>query len=151
LELSPHTRRLLQDPIVPMLLRMAWPNILIMVAQAATGLIETWWIARWERRPGRHGVVFPPVMLMQMISAGAMGGGSPRRSPVRSAACCRDEADALVLHAVVINIVLGLAFSAVMLAFGRPIYTRSVVLAANWKRPSSTRMWFSPAMCCSGS
>ena len=43
--LSPRTRLLLHGPIMPTLLRMAWPNILVMVAQASTGLIETWWIS----------------------------------------------------------------------------------------------------------
>jgi hypothetical protein len=40
--LNPRTRRLLHGAIVPTLLRMAWPNILVMTAQASTGLIETW-------------------------------------------------------------------------------------------------------------
>ena len=42
--MNPRTRALLQGPIVPTLLRMAWPNVLIMFAQAATGLIETYWV-----------------------------------------------------------------------------------------------------------
>jgi len=122
-ELSPHTRRLLQDPIAPMLLRMAWPNILIMVAQAATGLIETWWIARLGTDAlAGMALAFPPVMLMQMLSAGAMGGGISAAIARALGRGRRDEADALVLHAVVINVVLGLAFTVVMLAFGRPIY-----------------------------
>jgi len=122
-ELSPHTRRLLEDPIVPMLLRMAWPNILIMVAQAATGLIETWWVARLGTDAlAGMALVFPPVMLMQMISAGAMGGGISSAIARALGRGRRDEADDLVLHAVVINVVLGLAFAGVMLAFGRPIY-----------------------------
>ena len=45
-ELSPRTRVLLRGPIVPTLLRMAWPNVLVMVAQAATGLIETWFVSK---------------------------------------------------------------------------------------------------------
>ena len=45
-ELSPRTRALLHGPIVPTLLRMAWPNVLVMVAQAATGLIETWFVSK---------------------------------------------------------------------------------------------------------
>jgi Na+-driven multidrug efflux pump len=122
-ELSPHTRRLLQDPILPMLLRMAWPNILIMVAQAATGLIETWWIARLGTDAlAGMALAFPPVMLMQMLSAGAMGGGISAAIARALGRGRRDEADALVLHAVVINVVLGLAFTVVMLTFGRPIY-----------------------------
>ena len=35
------TRRLLEAPIVGTLLQLAAPNILVMLAQAATGLIET--------------------------------------------------------------------------------------------------------------
>ena len=38
------TRALLKDPIGPTLFRMAWPNVLVMFAQAATGLIETFWV-----------------------------------------------------------------------------------------------------------
>ncbi len=121
--LSPHTRRLLQDPVVPMLLRMAWPNILIMLAQASTGLIETFWVARLGTDAlAGMALVFPVVMLMQTISAGAMGGGISAAIARALGRGSRDDADALVLHAVVINVVLGLVFSAIMLAFGRPIF-----------------------------
>ena len=41
--LDPRTRRLLEAPIAGMLLRLAWPNVAVMLAQASTGLIETWW------------------------------------------------------------------------------------------------------------
>ena len=36
----------LRGPIVPTLMRLSWPNILVMLAQASTGLVETWWISR---------------------------------------------------------------------------------------------------------
>lgn len=122
-ELSPHTRRLLHDPVVPMLLRMAWPNILIMLAQASTGLIETWWVAHLGNDAlAGMALVFPPVMLMQMISAGAIGGGISSAVARALGAGRRDDADALVLHAVVINIVLGIVFAVLVLAFGRPLY-----------------------------
>jgi putative MATE family efflux protein len=121
--LNPRTRRLLHDPIVPTLLRMAWPNILIMLAQASTGLIETWWVSHLGTDAlAGMALVFPPVMLMQMVSAGAMGGGISSAVARALGAGRREDADALVLHAVVINLALGLCFSAVMLAFGRPIY-----------------------------
>jgi Na+-driven multidrug efflux pump len=61
-------------------------------------------------------------MLMQMISVGAMGGGISAAIARALGAGRRQEADALVLHALIINIVLGAFFSAIMLAFGRPIY-----------------------------
>jgi putative MATE family efflux protein len=122
--LEGRTRRLVEAPMLPLLLSMAWPNMLIMVAQAATGLIETWWIAHLGTDAlAGMALVFPPVMLMTMISAGAMGGGISSAVARALGAGRRDEADALVLHALVINAALGIAFSLVFLLFGRPIYT----------------------------
>ena len=74
--LDPRTRLLLEAPIARTLLRLAWPNIAVMLAQASTGLIETWWVSH----PGTDALagmalVFPIFMMMQMLSAGAMGGG----------------------------------------------------------------------------
>lgn len=121
--LNARTRRLLEGPILPTLLALAWPNVLIMVAQAATGLIETMWIARLgtEALAGMA-LVFPPVMLMQMISAGAVGGGISSAIARALGAGRRDQGDALVLHAIVVNVALGLFFSAIMLLFGPSIY-----------------------------
>jgi putative MATE family efflux protein len=121
--LDPRTRAQVDGRIVPALLRMAWPNVLVMLAQAATGLIETWFVSRLGTDAlAGMALVFPGVMLMQMISAGAMGGGISSAIARALGAGRRAEADALVLHALVINIALGALFSAVMLAFGRPIY-----------------------------
>ena len=70
------TRELLRGAIVPTLLRLAWPNILVMLAQASTGLIETWWVSHLGTDAlAGMALVFPVVMLMQMVSGGAMGGG----------------------------------------------------------------------------
>lgn len=121
--MSDRTRRLLQDPILPLLLRMAWPNVLIMVAQASTGLIETWWVSHLGTDAlAGMALVFPPLMLTQMISAGAMGGGISSAIARALGGGRRDEADALVLHAVLINLVLGLLVSGVFLVWGRPIF-----------------------------
>jgi putative MATE family efflux protein len=108
---------------VPLLLRLAWPNVLIMVAQAATGLIETYWVGRLGTDAlAGMALVFPGVMLMQMFSAGAMGGGISSAIARALGAGKRDEADALVLHAIAINLAIGAAFSAAVLLFGRPLY-----------------------------
>src|SRR5258705_4995331 len=122
-EISPRTRVLLHGPIVSTLLRMAWPNVLGRVAQAATGLIETWFVAKLGTDAlAGMALVFPGVMLMQMISAGAMGGGISSAIARALGAGRRDQADALVMHALIINIALGVTCSVIMLAFGRPIY-----------------------------
>ena len=74
--LSPRTRLLLEGRIVPTLLRLAWPNILVMLAQASTGLIETWWVSKLGTDAlAGMALVFPGFMMMQMLSAGAVGGG----------------------------------------------------------------------------
>jgi MATE family, multidrug efflux pump len=120
---SSRTDLLLHGPIVWTLLRLASPNILVMLAQAATGLIETYFVARLgiDALAGMA-LVFPGFMLMQMISAGAMGGGISSAIARAIGAGRRGEADALVLHGIVIHVALGLFFTVVMLAFGEPIY-----------------------------
>ena len=121
--MNPRTRALLQGPIVPTLFRLAWPNVLIMFAQAATGLIETFWVGMLGTDAlAGMALVFPGVMLMQMFSAGAMGGGISSAIARALGAGKRDEADALVLHALAINLAIGLAFMAALLLFGRPLY-----------------------------
>ena len=67
------TRRLLEAPIVPTLLRLGAPNVLIMLAQASVGLIETFFVGKLGTDAlAGMALVFPAVMLMQTISAGAL-------------------------------------------------------------------------------
>jgi putative MATE family efflux protein len=121
--MNPRTRLLLEGRVVPTLLLLAWPNILVMVAQAATGLVETWFVSRLGTDAlAGMALVFPGYMMMQMLSGGAVGGGISSAIARALGAGRRIDADALVLHAIVINLVLGLLFSALVLAFGRPLY-----------------------------
>lgn len=121
--LSPRTQRLLHGPIIPTLLLLAWPNVLVMMAQASTGLIETWWVSRLGTDAlAGMALVFPGFMMMTMLSAGAVGGGISSAVARALGAGRRGDADALVLHAILINLALGLAASALFLVFGRRIY-----------------------------
>ncbi|HLZ97409.1 MAG TPA: MATE family efflux transporter, partial [Steroidobacteraceae bacterium] len=121
--LSPRTRLLLEGRIVPTLLRMAWPNILVMVAQAATGLIETWFVSRLGTDAlAGMALVFPGFMMMQMLSAGAVGGGISSAIARALGSGRKEDADALIMHAIIINVALGLLFSALFLVFGRQLY-----------------------------
>jgi putative MATE family efflux protein len=121
--MNPRTRVLLEGRIVPTLLRLAGPNILVMLAQASTGLIETWWVSRLGTDAlAGMALVFPGFMMMQMLSAGAIGGGISSAIARALGGGRREDADALVLHALVINGGLGLLFSIVVVAFGRPLY-----------------------------
>jgi putative MATE family efflux protein len=104
-------------------MRLAAPNMLIMLVQASVGLIEAYFIG-WLGTDALAGValVFPLVMLMQMMSAGAMGGGISAAVARALGAGRRADADALALHALVIALILGFVFMLVMLAGGRWIY-----------------------------
>jgi putative MATE family efflux protein len=121
--MSARTSRLLQGPIVPIMLAMAWPNVLVMLAQASTGLIETWFVSRLglDALTGMA-LVFPGFMMMQMLSGGAMGGGISSAIARALGGGRKHDADALVWHAVVINLALGVLFSALVLTFGRTLY-----------------------------
>ncbi len=135
---SARTRLLLEGPIAATLLKLAWPNIIVMFAQAASGLIETFWVSRLgvSALTGMA-LVFPGVMLMQMLSNGAMGGGISSAVARAIGARRKDDADALVMHAVIIDLALGLLFTLLALVFGAALYTalggRGASLAAALK------------------
>jgi putative MATE family efflux protein len=117
------TRALLDAPLLPMLLRLAAPNILLMLAQSATGLIETYFIGKLGTDAlAGVSVVFPGVMLMQMISAGAMGGGISSSIARALGGGRHDDASNLVWHALIINGVLGLICMIGVLTFGESLY-----------------------------
>jgi len=118
-QLSPRTRSLLETPLVPIVLRLAWPNVLIMLAQASTGLTEAWFVAKLGADAlAGMALVLPVVMLMQTLSGGAMGGAIASGIARSLGAGQRDRANAMVLHAVVLNILIGIVFSVLILAGG---------------------------------
>ena len=121
--MNARTLMLLTGPIAPTLLMLAWPNVLVMLAQASTGLIETWWVSHLgtDALTGMA-LVFPGFMMMAMLSAGAVGGGISSAVARALGAGRRADADALVAHALIINLALGLLTSALFLAFGRQLY-----------------------------
>jgi len=120
---DPRTRLLLEAPIAGTLLRLATPNVLVMVVQASVGLIETYFIGKLGTDAlAGVALVFPVVMLMQMMSAGAMGGGISSAIARALGAGRRAEADALVLHALAISVAFGLVFMLAVLGGGRWLY-----------------------------
>jgi putative MATE family efflux protein len=122
--IDPRTRRLLEAPIVPTLLRLAAPNVLVMIAQASVGLIETYFVGKLGTDAlAGMALVFPIVMLMQMTSAGAMGGGIASSIARALGARRRDDADSLVLHAIAIAFGFGLLFMLALLLGGPWLYT----------------------------
>ena len=115
---------LLSGPIFRTLVGLSLPNMLAMVASALVAVAETAYVGRLGT-PSLAGLalVFPLVMLMVMMSAGAMGGGVS--AAISRAIGARDEvrASMLAMHALIIGAAAGLASAALLLTCGRAIYT----------------------------
>src|ERR1700676_4108929 len=70
--LDPRTRALLDAPIGRTIVRLALPNIVVMLVQTSIGLIETYFVAKLGVDAlAAMALVFPPFMLLTMVSAGA--------------------------------------------------------------------------------
>jgi putative MATE family efflux protein len=120
---DPRTRLLLDAPITATLLRLAAPNVLVMVAQASVGLIETYFVGKLGTAAlAGVALVFPVVMLMQMMSAGAMGGGISSAIARALGGGRRDDANALTIHALAIAVIFGLVFMMGVLGGGSWLY-----------------------------
>jgi len=115
---------LLTSPILPTLLKLALPNTIAMFGTTLVAVAETSYIGRLGTEPlAGIALVFPFVMLTQMMSAGAMGGGVSSAISRAIGAGDRDRAATLALHAAMIGACAGIFFTVMMLAFGRAFYT----------------------------
>jgi putative MATE family efflux protein len=115
---------LLVGPILPTLLRFALPNMAAMLATALAAVAETGFVGSMGVASlAGMALVFPMVMLQQMLSAGAMGGGVS--SAISRALGAGDvaRANALAVHAMWIGLGVGAVSSALLLAFGPALYT----------------------------
>ena len=114
---------MLTAPILPTLVRLSLPNMMAMLAMALVTIAETAFVGTLGTPPlAGLALVFPLVMLQQMMSGGAIGGGVS--SAISRALGAGDEkrASALALHALVIGCAFGAVSMMVMLLFGEPIY-----------------------------
>src|SRR5215510_7618609 len=113
---------LLTSPILPTLSKLALTNAIAMFGTALVAVAETSYIGRLGVEPlAGIALVFPFVMLTQMMSAGAMGGGVSSAVSRALGAGDRERAANLALHAAMIGTSAGLFFTAMMLLLG-PIF-----------------------------
>ncbi|MGH7373926.1 MAG: MATE family efflux transporter [Candidatus Rokuibacteriota bacterium] len=121
--LSPRTRLLLEGPVAGTLLRLAAPNVLVMVLQAAVSTLDAVFVG-WLGSDALAGVslVFPLVMLMQTMSAGGMGGGVASAVARALGGGRRADADALVVHALIIALAMAAGFTLALEAGGPTLY-----------------------------
>jgi putative MATE family efflux protein len=106
-----------------MLAALSLPNLLALGTQSLVAVAETTYIGILGTESlAAMALVFPMIMLTQMMSSGAMGGGVS--SAISRALGARDEAraQALALHALIVGGLAGLLFTVVFLYGGPTIY-----------------------------
>ena len=120
---APDLQRLKHGPILPTLLRLAVPNVMAMAMTVAVGVAETAYVGRLGTVPlAALALVFPFVMLIGMLSAGAMGGGVSSAISRALGAGQAERARALAVHAVAIGAGAGVVHALLMLALGPVFY-----------------------------
>jgi putative MATE family efflux protein len=117
------TRRLLEGPIAPTLLRLAAPNVVVLAVQAAVIVLEAYFVGGLgtEALAGVS-LVFPLIMLMQTMSAGGMGGGVASAIARALGGGRPEDANALAVHSLVIAAAMGALFTGAMLAGGPALF-----------------------------
>lgn len=110
-------------PIFPTMLRLALPTASVLVVQTLVSVAEALYVS-FLGTSAIAGVslVFPIVLLMATMSNGGIGGGVSSAVAREIGAGNQKEADALLLHAIVLAVVFGLLFTAGALLFGPDLY-----------------------------
>jgi putative MATE family efflux protein len=113
--------QILRGPVLPTLLRLAWPTTVVSLQQVLITALEVFYIGFLgvDALAGAA-LVFPLQMLMASVATGGMGGGVSSAVARAIGAGRQDEADALIWHALVLAIVMGAFFTA-LIWLGGPI------------------------------
>jgi putative MATE family efflux protein len=113
---------MLTGAVFPLLLRMASPNAVAFVVQAAVSMVEVWYIGQLGTVSlAAIALIFPGTMLMQMLANGAMGGAITSAVARALGAHQHERAQRLIWHALLIAAVAGVAFFALFAVFGEPL------------------------------
>lgn len=110
-------------PIVATMFRLALPTVSVLVVQTLVSVAETFYVS-FLGTTAIAGVslVFPVVMLMTMMSNGGIGGGVSSAVAREIGAGRQKDADALLLHAIVLAVAFGVLFTGGALIFGPNLY-----------------------------
>ncbi|UCZ75897.1 MATE family efflux transporter [Dickeya zeae] len=117
------TTDILVGPILPVMLRLALPTIAVLVVQALVGVVETYFVSSLGADVlAGVAVVFPVLMLMQMMANGGIGGGLSSAISRASGAGRWQDAQALLWHGVIIAMIMGAVFAGFLLIGGEALY-----------------------------
>lgn len=122
-DVSGRTRRLLEAPVLPTLLRLALPNVVVVVVQALSGVVDAYFLGGLgpEVLAG-VALVFPLWMLMVTMSNGGVGGGISSSVARALGGGRRADADGLVLQSLALALGLSGLFAAATLLGGPALY-----------------------------
>ncbi len=114
---------ILTAPVFRTMLRLALPTTVVLVAQTAVSVVEAFYVGflGTESLAG-VALVFPVLMLMMTMSHAGIGSGVASAVARAIGAGRKDDADALVWHAVVLAVVFGLIFTVAAVVFGGALY-----------------------------
>jgi putative MATE family efflux protein len=122
---QPVANPVLEGPVLSVLVRFALPNMASMSASTLVVIAETGYIGRLGLEPlAAIALVFPFIVLMGMMSAGAMGGGVSSAISRALGTGDVERASTLAGHALVIGLCGGLVFMTVLLTFGPTLFAR---------------------------
>lgn len=114
---------LLTAPILTTLLKLALPTVTVLVAQTAVNIAEAYYVGflGTDALAGAA-LVFPIFMLMTMMSNGGLGSGVASSVARAIGAERRNDADALLFHAMVLAVIFGALFALGALLLGPALY-----------------------------
>jgi putative MATE family efflux protein len=114
---------ILSGPILATLLKLALPTMVVLLAQTAVNIAEAYYVG-FLGTDALAGVamVFPVFMLMTMMSNGGIGSGVASSVARAVGAGRKQDADALLFHAMVIAVIFGAVFTLGTIRGGPMLY-----------------------------
>jgi putative MATE family efflux protein len=103
---------MLTGPIIATLFKLALPTMVVLLAQTAVNIAEAYYVGLLGTDAlAGVALVFPVFMLMTMMSNGGIGSGVASAVARAVGAGRKDDADALVLHALILAVIFGALFT----------------------------------------
>ena len=114
---------LLTAPIGPALLRLAGPTTAVMALQILVAMADVWIVARLGTDSlAAIALMFPMMALMMNNANGGMGGAVASALARALGAGRREDANALVVHALFLAVICGLLFTTLAWTAAPPLY-----------------------------
>ena len=116
--MDPRTQAMLSAPPLPLLARLAAPNVVAFLVQAVVSMAEVWFVGRLGPEAlAAMALVFPLLMLNQMMSGGALGAVASSVARALGAGD-RARAETLLWHALTLAGAFALALALAYAFFG---------------------------------